>query len=499
MLFISKADSTGYLHLLKLPKTNASPLKTVVSTFLKYFLERGHREGVRSVISLFARAQNQYLFPGSIENSGKHVLDDRGLIKWWCKVLDPVLVQFSGGQKFKSPGRSVIDTITSQGYLRVPGCDLHETRSFFPSYVKSEPPNKWRWKPQDPLSDLDKPSNTPERCLIPRFPDDPKARYMVDLDDELPDSSSQIQSHSNGSQQQARNDGKWRSVRSLEEFWEMMSFRQECSAGRLVGFIWGVFTPTKLLSCQLSDGIGVDQTSEVDPLSHSALTSQAQADGSLRPRSPSHPSPPAMNDLFPTPLPSSQSQSQSQSQAKILMQTLPTQASASSPTSAVSLPQPFPLTRDIQTLDQGQLTLPEPLYQRALDHLLTLDYANEEIARQSTKSYISFVQELASEATDSASRAVDPSIFEAWGQVVVGTSKATDTKDGKMDVGLANESSSSPSVLGSGLVRKKPKRPVPETSEAEDKADIEGGGDDDGVVTLAAAGLIGKKQKIAES
>ncbi|EMR61940.1 putative h3 k56 histone acetylation protein kat11 protein [Eutypa lata UCREL1] len=33
----------------------------------------------------------------------------------------------------------------------------------------------------------------------------------------------------------------WRSPRSLHEFWEMMAFRQECSSGRLTGFIWVVF------------------------------------------------------------------------------------------------------------------------------------------------------------------------------------------------------------------------------------------------------------------
>src|SRR6266487_4672259 len=35
-----------------------------------------------------AWAQGQYLFPGSVENSRKHILNDRGLVKWWCRALN---------------------------------------------------------------------------------------------------------------------------------------------------------------------------------------------------------------------------------------------------------------------------------------------------------------------------------------------------------------------------------------------------------------------------
>lgn len=89
-IFVSKADSTGLLHLLKLPR-RVSVLRLVSNTFLSFLARTRQRPGVRLVVSLFARAQNQYLFPGSIENAEKHVLDDRGLIKWWCRVLDPIL------------------------------------------------------------------------------------------------------------------------------------------------------------------------------------------------------------------------------------------------------------------------------------------------------------------------------------------------------------------------------------------------------------------------
>lgn len=64
----------------------------------------------------------------------------------------------------------------------------------------------------------------PLRCLIPRLPDDPKSRFLDDLDGEYV-----------GPQ------GQWRSVKTMDQFWEMMSYRQECSAGRLVGFVWVIF------------------------------------------------------------------------------------------------------------------------------------------------------------------------------------------------------------------------------------------------------------------
>ena len=69
--------------------------------------------------------------------------------------------------------------------------------------------------------------DVPVRCLIPRLPDDPKTRFVIDLDNEVIDSDSQ-EVVSN----------QWKSVKALDQFWDMMAFRQECSAGRLVGFLW---------------------------------------------------------------------------------------------------------------------------------------------------------------------------------------------------------------------------------------------------------------------
>lgn len=219
-LFVSKADSTGYLHLLNLPKGAPSPIRQVCATFLAYLLDHRRRNHVQSVINLFARAQAQYLFPGSVRNKGKHVLDDWGLVRWWCRVLNPLMEGLS-----KEPWAS------TKGYLLVPGLEEAETRAFIPRTMKS----RANWVVGHPLEVISHYSReldwVPPRCFIPGYPDDPKSRFRDELDEEV--------------SKQKKGIGAWKSVRSLEQFWEMMAFRQECSSGRLTGFVWLVFDPVQ--------------------------------------------------------------------------------------------------------------------------------------------------------------------------------------------------------------------------------------------------------------
>lgn len=248
-IFVSKADSTGYLHLLQTAR-KVSLLRLVSTAFLSYLVETRQRAGVRLVLSLFARAQNQYLFPGSIDNPGKHVLDDRGLIKWWCRVVDPVLRErqpesvLSQSQDKGEFDQSVESTKNSAtAYLIVPGCDRLETRGFFPSTARfGDDRDRPRWVNGYPLQQLCGKPNAPPRCLVPRLPDDPKTRFLSDLDEELPKRDLDA---GDGPKENA---GQWKSVKSLDGFWEMMAYRQECSAGRLVGFLWLVVNPPGLVN-----------------------------------------------------------------------------------------------------------------------------------------------------------------------------------------------------------------------------------------------------------
>lgn len=291
-VFVSKADSTGFLSRpAQSTQGSASIVKLVISAFLEWLVTRqlsftasapadlidhglasqpidhvgsktqaqgsgrsGGENGRstrrrRLVLSLFARSQNQYLFPGSIENVTKHVLDDRQLIKWWCRVLDDLVqkdrtlqttandgVNLDTGFKSAKAAPSSSSTsvkVSANAYVVVPGCDRTETtRSFFPPsarYPQAE--NEAKWHNSYPVNLLVQQDlvaaaapSVPIRCLIPRFPDDPKARYCDDLDGA-------------GTNEK----GQWKDIRSLQQFWETMEYRQECAAGRLVGFVWVVF------------------------------------------------------------------------------------------------------------------------------------------------------------------------------------------------------------------------------------------------------------------
>ena len=214
--FVSKADSTGYITRLGLPR-GASPVRAIATAFIEFLVETRRRGDVQCVVSLFARAQHQYLFPGSVENEDKHVLDDTGLVKWWCKVLDPLLEHPPGTWE------------QVKGYLVIPGLDRYETKAFIPKRLKAA--ESWELAhPLDKISHYAREYDwVPARCLIPRFPDDPKSRFRDELDEEARKSSL------------VESSGLWKSVRTLDQFWDMMAFRQECSSGRMTGFIWLVF------------------------------------------------------------------------------------------------------------------------------------------------------------------------------------------------------------------------------------------------------------------
>lgn len=256
--FVSKADSTGYLHLLGLPKGTPSPIREVSSAFISHLVEARRRDNVQTIVSLFARAQNQYLFPGSVENSSKHVLDDRGLIKWWCRVLDSVMDgQGTHEDAIFRPTSKKGDWEDKKAYLVVPGLDNYESRAFIPR----TPNASSNWSLSHPLERISHFAReydwVPPRCLVPKFPDDPKSRFRDELDFESSKSA------------QYEEKGLWRSVPTMEQFWEMMTFRQECSGGHMTGFLWLVLEPH-----------GWGQANDVASPGDSLITPSTSFDGS---------------------------------------------------------------------------------------------------------------------------------------------------------------------------------------------------------------------------
>lgn len=258
--FVSKADSTGYLHLLNLPRGSPSPIREISAAFIAFLVQQRRRDNVQSIVSLFARAQNQYLFPGSVDNKGKHVLDDRGLVRWWCRVLDSVMEeQGTHEDSIFRPVKKKGDWESKKAYLVVPGLDTYESRAFLPR----SPNATSNWVLDHPLKRISHFAReydwVPPRCLVPKFPDDPKSRFRDELDLEASKST------------QYEEKGLWYSVQTLEQFWDMMAYRQECSGGHMTGFLWVVLEPRGWSKSH------EEVTSPVDSL----ITPNASFDGSL--------------------------------------------------------------------------------------------------------------------------------------------------------------------------------------------------------------------------
>ncbi|KAJ5573474.1 uncharacterized protein N7459_007901 [Penicillium hispanicum] len=469
-IFVSKADSTGFLHLLKLPQ-KVSVLRVISHTFLSYLARTHQRPGVRLVVSLFARAQNQYLFPGSIENAEKHVLDDRGLIKWWCRAVDPILREHeteSVSQDTKPLDQTVeAAQASATAYLIVPGCDRFETRSFFPPTAKSDTRDRPRWLASYPLHQMCHDPTAPPRCLVPRLPDDPKTRFLVDLDDELPEPAE--------GEGAPPSTGQWRSVRSLDQFWEMMSFRQECSAGRLVGFLWLVINPPGLMN----------STTMASQTGKPGITSQS-ADSGRNPQ-PSPEEPPQKE--------SDQSKPKEGSAATTTHPTaapetctrpdLPTPPYFDHPPASTSDgPNTTALSTDSSPFSwpeagRGQVVLNGTDYKKVMDVVLDHFYDEKDIVA-STKSYVDEVASLADQLT--------------WGRRVVGAH--TPEKTESQPVAANN-------FLDSGLIRKRKKSEGEGDKPSSDASSAQPGGADNtqpvppqpAAVNVLNASLVRKKKK----
>ncbi|KXG50096.1 histone H3-K56 acetyltransferase [Penicillium griseofulvum] len=451
-IFVSKADSTGLLHLLKLPR-KVSVLRLVSNTFLSFLARTRQRPGVRLVVSLFARAQNQYLFPGSIENTEKHVLDDRGLIKWWCRVLDPILREHepeSALQEAKALDQTVeAAKASATAYLIVPSCDRFETRNFFPATAKTDAQDRPRWLNSYPLKQLCHDPSAPPRCLVPRFPDDPKTRFLIDLDGELPEEKED--------QPTAANAGRWRSVRSLDQFWEMMSFRQECSAGRLVGFLWLVINPPGLMN-------STSMESQTRGSSDNGLVSNETE--------------------IPGVIPGEEKVQNGSSQPE----EVPTLAKATANSTTAVIGSNIPRDDGSSTVNpfdwpeagRGQVVLSEADYKTMMDSVLDHFYDKKEVVA-STKIYVDQVSSLADELT--------------WGKKVVGSNTTSSTASQPANTNTNN-------ILDLGLIRKRKKSlgegntPVVNDSQAPiESGEKQPAPSDPASVNVLNASLVRKKKK----
>ncbi|PTB69408.1 hypothetical protein BBK36DRAFT_1134197 [Trichoderma citrinoviride] len=498
-LFVSKADSTGFLDKLRLPKGAPSPIRQISATFIRYLVDKRRRKDVQFVVSLFARAQDQYLFPGSIEYPGKHVLDDRGLVKWWCRVLDPIVESPPSGNL--SPWRN------TKGYLLVPGLDTYETRAFIPRRAGAAS----CWSLSHPLERISHYCRefdwVPPRCLIPRFPDDPKSRFRDELDEEIAKTKAM------------KTTGSWKTVKTLDMFWEMMAFRQECSSGRMTGFIWVVFD-------DLEDEPKQSGSDSVSVSSASVVTTSAAGAPPETPRKQR-----AVPNVTPTTTPrrlfplktdrsegaSTQSKRDPEHEDRKTKKKKKKSAKVKSKLRGPIKPrQPriktkqrnYLLDRPVSTAyyywppqGRGERIMDEADYKRMHELLLRLDFATLEKATGSTRRWLSEVglgsrwgfdvtgtREMAAAADEPGQGAAPVNNLSGF----VKRKRADTTGEEAASPGETAGAGGVVNVLGDGLVRKRPKQ-----EEQEKKDDAEGDKGSGGAppVNVLGAGLVRKKQK----
>lgn len=147
---------------------------------------------IHTSVSLFTRAERQYLFPESYLNPHKHVIDGKQLLSWWLRILNQVLGQ---------SGR------TWACKVAIPGADAHSVTKFcdtLPHY------SGVGWSDGSIYgSEMELAINS-----IPLFPDDPKGRFLEHLVVE----------------------NRYKTT-TCSQFWQELGFRQEFRLGNLVGII----------------------------------------------------------------------------------------------------------------------------------------------------------------------------------------------------------------------------------------------------------------------
>lgn len=255
LVYISKVDTSG------LASTSPSPARTLVAAFVSYYLDHPPHATRRVRIHIFARAQGQYLFPGSIENEAKHVLDDKGLIRWWKATIALAASRLAPPPTADAPSSPPV-----QLFYLIPGLTYLESLPYVPdSPSTSSPP----WTYGHPYSTIPSPlhrsssptaSTAPLSDLIPNFPDDPKARFIAsltssavapagspdDYDDLVLSLSTRtfnagiVSTSAVDALNRERAKERDRLIGGceggVEEWWERMAFRQECCSGILVAF-----------------------------------------------------------------------------------------------------------------------------------------------------------------------------------------------------------------------------------------------------------------------
>lgn len=259
VVYISKVDSTGQGIV-------PSPTPALVKAFMTYYANPATRPiKVNTLwLQLFARAQGQYLFPNSADYSGKRPLPDVKLCAWWKKIFTHVAEETNKrvqdakfGLYYVLPGLSELEAINTLHVASVPGAPQLSGSAV-----------SWKYGHQYSQTDIVLPCPPVKGApnlghFIPSFDDDPKSRFMDEIahtteepgvrspERKRPRASSEKgKGKAERSREEDKEEVKAERVQgelskvSADEFWERMSFRQECIAGAVTGFFaLGIASP----------------------------------------------------------------------------------------------------------------------------------------------------------------------------------------------------------------------------------------------------------------
>lgn len=266
ILYIAKVDTTGQ-------GIAPSPTACLVRALLTFYADPQTRPFVADHIwiHLFARAQSQYLFPNSADFEGKRPLSDVKLCAWWKRLYSQVAEEIKLRTKDEPNAKIKL-------YYLLPGSSESEAShsltfaSLSNAPLTSPPSVQWTYGHPYSQSEIPLPCvvGESEACqnlgqFIPSFDDDPKSRFMDEIAytteadgirspvRKRPRKGSDIKGEDRHEEEakQPRHGGEKEKPPgelakvSPDEFWERMSFRQECIAGALTGFFtMGVSCPS---------------------------------------------------------------------------------------------------------------------------------------------------------------------------------------------------------------------------------------------------------------
>lgn len=282
ILYISKVDGTGQ-------GLAPSPTATLVNAFVRWYADPETRPitAKHLWVHLFARAQGQYLFPNSADYEGKKPLNDVRLCAWWRRVLGKVASEVQEKMHEREKEEEGASAEEGKGVVRLyyvlPGYNeleayqsLGAVSSSFPTSSSGKSSSAstsvpWTYGHHYDQHEIPLPCPPPPEGLhnlghyIPSFEDDPKNRFMDEISVigdadtvkspvrkrprllSVSEEREKEKQHEKDLEKEKEKEkdksppGELKTV-TPAEFWERMSFRQECIAGAVTGFFVAGFS-----------------------------------------------------------------------------------------------------------------------------------------------------------------------------------------------------------------------------------------------------------------